>query len=119
MTTFLTLSLFASTPATAGVPTCPTPEQREQLDGFARKLADADSVDEAKTMALGRLDRSARAISRAEHIVPGDEGLAEAKARLDEARTNVLSATTTAGVFSAIPSRSAPTSATPRTCPAP
>lgn len=84
--------------AVAAGPSCPTPAQLEQFDGFAAQLAEAESVDVARTMAIKRIDRSARAVQRAQRILPDDPGLAEASAEVEALRDDVLQATTPAGV---------------------
>ena len=95
--TALTLMFALAQPA-AAAPQCPTPAQMQQFDGFSQKLAGADSLEDAQNMAMRRLDRSERALQRAQNLVGDDEGLVEARMEVQTLRDGVLGAKDQAGV---------------------
>ena len=92
--TALTLMFALAQPA-AAAPQCPTPAQMQQFDGFSQQPA---GLEDAQNMAMRRLDRSERALQRAQNLVGDDEGLVEARMEVQTLRDGVLGAKDQAGV---------------------
>lgn len=90
----LSLALLGATTAHA-VPSCPTDRHLTKLQAFEDRLRGADSVEEARELALDKVDGSRDAVERAAKIVPNDPGLEEHIAQLDAFAEGVAEARTT------------------------
>lgn len=95
-----TLMMFGT--ADAAPRQCATPDQLAHLSGFAAKLADAGTTEEAQDQALRKLGKSRRAVKRARALVPKDAGLASAEAKLDRLEAKVLAADSPGKVGAAV-----------------
>ena len=89
----LALALVVPPPAQA-IPQCPTPEHRAELSGFEERLLEAEDVEEARSMALKKVDRTRRAVDHAARIVPNDTELQAHQAALDDFAADVAQAKT-------------------------
>jgi hypothetical protein len=90
---FAALTLLLSPlSALAARPTCPTPAHEARLHAFGAELAGAESPEAAKEMALAKIALGHQAIDRVARVLPNDEGIADAEARLDAFEAGVLAA---------------------------
>lgn len=84
-------------------PRCDAPldsRHQQRLDRFADRLEGADSVEEAREMALQKIKPAASVLKKAQALAPRDAGLAEAQGRLTDFRADVNGATSSSQVAS-------------------
>ncbi|TNE92752.1 MAG: hypothetical protein EP330_00620 [Deltaproteobacteria bacterium] len=79
----LILALTTVAAPALAIPSCPTDEHRAELSSFEKRLLGADDVDDARHMALSKVDKSRKAIDRAAYLVPGDRELIAHQEALD------------------------------------
>lgn len=80
---FVVAASTLASPAFASGPDCPCESERAQLMTFRNKLANAESPDAAREMALSKTRLSHKAIDQAEKLFPNDPEIAAAEQRLD------------------------------------
>ncbi len=99
LTSALLLALTVATPAFAADDSCPSDGERATLRHFSQRLANAGTTDEAKELALSKIELGHKAIDKAAKFLPDDgAGLAEAEARLDTLEAGVVAAESQAQV---------------------
>ena len=94
----LSIALLGSVPAQASTGMCPTDADRSQLLAFRDRIAAAKTPQDAKEMAYKQTRLGHAAIRRAAEALPGDDGIAEADARLATFDAGVAGASTQAEV---------------------
>lgn len=101
-TVLATLLLFVTQQAVAA-PRCDAPldsRHQQRLDRFADRLEGADTVEDARQMALRKIQPAAGVLNKAKAFAPRDAGLAEAHGRLADFRADVAGATSSHQVAS-------------------
>jgi len=73
---------------------CPNNEQRAAFQDFQDKLARAGSPEQAKELALAKIELSHKAIKKASKLVSDGSAIARADAKLDTLEQGVLAAQT-------------------------
>lgn len=87
----MVLALVLCSPAAWGrnIECGPTDADRARMTTFQARLAEAPSTEQAQALALRRIERSQRAVERANQLVPGDADLDQALRTLDAFEASV------------------------------
>lgn len=102
----MSLVLLTASPAFAGVGAglpelsgtaavdCPCQADRAKLEAFRDELANAKTPEEAKSMALRKVDVGHKAIKQAAKVMPGQNSIVEADAKLTAFEDSIAQAGT-------------------------